>query len=322
MSISRLIIKLCLCMALLCFSNCLNNGRKSRDQNELPYFRGSDIHGEVFDSASLSGRYAYFQFLGKDIRGDENLLLSASSKFHKNLNMIIIGNESMSNAAWLKDFDAIILPDEGQVIRRLFNAPNFGYFVIFDPWGKRIGYGMNQAANTGELRSILQRHIGKLNYKYNMLIPDEGHVLSIYPWLEPLAQRAQSSSRFYIAVGLFTSICEGCYSGALLAWLKQLQSVASDYLEIWCLVSPEFSDNDIQNLTHFLKLDFPVVTADGPLAHKWNEMATTFGSNRVNAILFLVNRDGLVLNVHDESDPPGDFFQKCLEFSNKAHDEN
>lgn len=302
--------------------------RKSEDRSistisagDLPDFRAQDINGRKVNRALLRRKYSFIQFLGPDRRSDELLYSSIASEFNRRINIIIIGDNLASVAELSRGHSIVMIPDENGSLRDLFGVPKFGFFSVYDPHGRRVASGTSQATFSGSLRNNLRRLLNRIDFKTEMFIPPEGHILDEYDWFGPLALKIRANPRDYQLIVMFRTICEGCGSGAFVTQLKRIHTEGSGNIEVHLLVNTDFTEEDIINLSSQLRLDFTIEAADDRLAQKWEELVFSFGGDSINGIAFLVDRTTKILKILGEKDIPGDFLRNCLELANGDPDE-
>jgi hypothetical protein len=154
-----------------------------------------------------------------------------------------------------------------------------------------------------------------------MMIPQLGVSTGEYNWLRQVDHIISSHSHEYYLIGMFSSICGGCLSGLLINMMKDIHAHADDGLGVWCILSPDFTADDVSGLITQLSISFPVEKADNLLGKKWEELSITYSLNEVNEIIFVVDKSGVVIDRLDRyaQESQKEFVYRCLQRSIKRN---
>jgi hypothetical protein len=310
-----------ICLALFLVIDTSRKAGQSSNNRLLPKFLAKNINGDLIDSSTFHEKYTYIQFARSDNRTDAELILRVASDYSAKMNIVLILDPSLSNDNLPRGAGYSIILDEDHRLRELFNVPTFGFYLIFDPKGRIVESGMNQVGYTRGPKYILSRNVDGLRFSNEMLIPPKGRTLRDYGWLVQLDQKIQNQPRNLVLVCLFSSVCEGCPSGEFINHLKEFRSAAADKMDILYLLPLDYTNNDLLGLTSQLSTNFPVEIADPLLGQKWMELISAYGEEAASGIVFVANRNGLLMRVLDLTQSLDHFFDECLRLALKEPNE-
>ncbi|HEX5886849.1 MAG TPA: hypothetical protein VFY67_20060 [Pyrinomonadaceae bacterium] len=96
------------------------------------------------------------------------------------------------------------------------------------------------------------------------------------------------------AIALFSSVSTNCPSGEMVGLVNQYSERRKD-IAFLLLLPKQYTRADIENFKANLQIsrNLVVETMDGPLAEKWSFLIQTYGENRINGTVLLVNQGAL-----------------------------
>ena len=100
---------------------------------------------------------------------------------------------------------------------------------------------------------------------------------------------------------MFTDVCRDCLSGGLINELKKKSKLYHNSTLFLVILSDDFSTTDMANFKEITKIDIPILKAEGELKKKWNALKKEYGIFQLNNIVFLMNRNGKILNVMERN---------------------
>lgn len=279
----------------------------------LPAFRVYDVAKRLISSDGLKGKFSIFFFAGRDAGADRELFHLILSNYRKEVNAVFVEGPIRTYSELEPDPNAIIISDRTGNFRNLFQIPKYGFYVIYDPKGRKISGGLSQTDEVNGPGAVLRRILDGRDQDPELIVPAGCQSLDESPWLASLASAIQLSSRKYLIIGFLDTVCDGCYGGDVLLWLRELQSLTGDDMEIRCIFPPEYSKNDLINLSSHFRLHFVTEVADNLLFQKWKELVMRRGPDAVNGTVILVDRGGVVIKTMKSTDSVIEFARFCLE---------
>ena len=303
----------CLILISILSARCQRN-YKSDMASHLPRFQTKNARGEEINSRDLLGRYTLITFIDPSKKRDLDICRDIWKNEGGNLNLIVISQRDDVPPELEAASSAQIIYDRDKRLANIFNAPFPGIYYFYDPTGKLLGAGNNQAGYHEGPKILFAWHLHHQRFRRSMFIPVEQKKISEYPWLAQLGRAMAAIQKPFYLFGLFSSVCDGCSSGRTILMLSKIQSEAAEKLDVRIILSPVFEEIDVARLTTQLRLSFPIELADHNLSEKRNDLNSTFRPSEINEFVFLVDSNEKILLIFDpnEQDAQNVFFHRCL----------
>lgn len=284
----------------------------------FPSFSASDINGATISSTDFRNNYTYVQIGALSIKGDQILIKKIESEYGKDLNILVFTDNPSIPEEWKENLNVKIVLRNSSSTQALFSTPGIGsYFLFYDPNGRLVRAGNTQAGFERGIKSLLDLYVRGKSFKPELFIPKIGGRVEEYSWLRQLGELISNYPYEYSLFGFFSSICDSCSSGLMISIMKSIRAQADSGLGVWCIVSPEFTQVDVDALSSQLSLNFPVSIADHQLGNKWQELGKAYTINDISEIIMMVNRGGEVIDVFNRFDikSKDEFVFRCMKLS-------
>lgn len=316
-----------LVVSILLLLQLVNVDRKGKNRTPqgrtFPNISLTDNAGRFISSSDILDKYTYVQICTLSRKSDLVLLKKIIAYYGDRMNILVITDAPTDIEEWKTQEQVWFISDEHSKLKSAFQAPDYSVFYLYKPKGLLISSGDVQIGFEGGIKRIIDLNLLNKYFEYNMIIPEPGSYLKEYPWLNQLEQLKLNQPFAYCLFGLFSSICEGCSSGIIINLMKRIHKLSLEEMGVWCILSPEYTPNDLSCLVTQLSLDFPVEVADLFLGSKWNELGLRYSMSDVNGIIFIVNKEGKVMDVfgRDYIRSKETFIDRCIELSIGAKNE-
>ena len=267
----------------------------------LPDFVSTDITGNKIKSADFKGKYLYVQFIRPIDENNINLFNKVYSNWKdKDLRFLIIGKryDQINSNMKIDSTKAIILINDYDKLKSLFNAPEYGTHYLFDTSKLKIFHEKNYIEYENGIKKYLIQAIDKDNFSISKFIKENENINNI-DWFDQLSHVVQKEKHDYYVISMFSSFCYTCAPGLIIEWLKNIHSKSKKSTYVLCILSDKYNESDIAILKSQLRISFPVVIANGLLSQKWNSFINHYSEVELNSIVFIMDNSGHILKVLD-----------------------
>jgi hypothetical protein len=302
-------IAICTGIAILLVSICfIYRIRARRIDNlkytaNLPRFRAIDLDNKIIKYRDMIGKYIYVQFIDPDIETEILLLEKVYADWiDNNLKIIVIPNKITNKLkekyALMKGI-IIFKPKYYEKFKKLLKSTlccDRYYFYGLE--NQLISTGYSDSKYNDHLEIFLRKIIYKGNFNIDAFIKINSNIRDI-DWFGQIEEILNKNNRKYNIIGLFSYLCDSCFSGSLIGRLNNIHNKQN--INVLAIMLGNYNDRDIDNIKKQLYLRIDIYKAESKLNNKWRSLVKQFSETELSDIVIIVDEAGLILKAYDKN---------------------
>lgn len=273
-----------------------------QDLKEIPAVNILADTGANKPLTTLIGKVSLVQFVNPDVQSQLDSVSQMLPKFGADIWFVLITRDAHALRERLPALsnNVIVVQQDLTQLKRIFNVPDCcERRFVFNEAGK-LSYSdyYYEADLTARINVLIHRQLPPLSDAVLQ-------TLSLLPGttFDSFKQKVQHTKSGKAAVAVFTSVCTSCQSGELVQVLNQYAVKRPD-IRFIALLPVDYTNVDVENFKSNLQVKFPVERADSAFAREVSKLVSTYGQNRLNGIIRLIDRNSVsVIENNDEVDP-------------------
>jgi len=307
-------------IAIISFQNKLNEngitfkGKESKNSSNsklegtviFPEFTSIDMFGNTINESTIKGKNTFVQFIDPRSKDQVEYIKKVCQEFEKNeltVLLFIKDTESYLLDQFVDEIkfalgDIFIVTENYETYKKIFKSPSCcESSYLFDQSGKLILEGLNWKLTEYGTR-VLQEGLENNKSYFFLDFIKPGENINNFNEFKCISEHIRKNEEYnHFIISMFNNICMDCPSGRILKELITSHEIINDSVSFLVILSENYDENDIENMKDIFKIKFPIIKADEGLLKKWKYLDTKTGTSKLSNIVFLVDKNGKVVEV-------------------------